>query len=73
MKLHRFDALSFIFGVLIAAVGLVFLVMPDAGGIIDVVTDFGSWFWPTVFIAIGLGILAPLISRKSEGGETETD
>lgn len=73
MKLHRFDPLSFIFGVLIAAIGLVFLLMPEAGDIIDVVTDFGSWFWPTVFIAIGLGILAPLVGRKGDGEEPEVD
>lgn len=73
MKLHTFDPLSFIFGVLIAAIGLVFLLMPEAGDIIDVVTDFGSWFWPTVFIAIGLGILAPLVGRKGDGEEPEVD
>jgi cadmium resistance protein CadD (predicted permease) len=73
MKLHRFDALSFIFGVLIAATGLVFLVLPEPGDIVDVLTDFGSWFWPTVFIAIGLGILAPLLSRNDDSEETETD
>lgn len=73
MKLHKFDPLSFIFGVLIAATGLVFLVMPDAGGIVDLVTDFGSWFWPTVLIAIGLGVLAPLLGRKDEEEEAEID
>ncbi len=73
MKLHKFDPVSFIFGVLIAATGLVFLVMPDAGGIIDLVTDFGSWFWPTVLIAIGLGILAPLLGRKDEAEKAEND
>jgi len=73
MKQHRFDPLSFIFGVLITAVGLVFLVLPEAGDIINVITDFGSWFWPAVFIAIGLGIMAPLIGRKNNGEEAETN
>jgi len=73
MKLHRFDALSFIFGALITAIGLVFLVLPEPGDIIDVVTDFGSWFWPTVFIAVGLGILAPLVGRARGRDEVESD
>jgi len=71
MKLHKFDALSFTFGVLITGIGLLFLVLPEPGDIIDVVTDFSSWFWPSVFIAVGLGILAPLLGRKADNDETE--
>lgn len=68
MKLHRFDAISFISGLAITLVGLVFLIPADPGALIDIVTDFGSWFWPAVFIAIGLAVLAPIISmmRRSE-------
>jgi len=73
MKAHRFDALSFVFGVVITGIGLMFLVLPEPGDIIDVVTDLGSWFWPTVFIAIGLGILAPLLGRSRDRDEVESD
>jgi len=73
MKLHRFDALSFIFGVLITGIGLLFLVLPDAGDIIDVVTDISSWFWPSVFIAVGVAILAPLVSRSNGSDENGSD
>ena len=72
MKLHRFDALSFIAGLVITGVGLVFLLLPEPGDIIDAMTDFGSWFWPLVFIAIGVAVLAPLAARKpDDGGEGE--
>lgn len=71
MKLHRFDALSFIAGLFITGIGLVFLLLPEPGDIIDVVTDFGSWFWPAVFIAIGVAVLAPLAMRKSSDEEDE--
>ncbi|MGD2044202.1 MAG: hypothetical protein PVJ28_11170 [Acidimicrobiia bacterium] len=71
MKLHRFDALSFIAGVLIAGIGLMFLVLPEPGDIIDVVTDFGSWFWPAVFIAIGVAVLAPLAVKRSPNDEED--
>lgn len=64
MKLHRFDALSFVAGLLITGLGLVFLVLPEPGDIIDLVTDFGSWFWPVVFIAIGVAVLTPLLTRR---------
>ncbi|HEX6220042.1 MAG TPA: hypothetical protein VF115_03010 [Acidimicrobiia bacterium] len=73
MKLHKFDALSFIFGALITGIGLLFLVLPEPGDIIDVVTDFGSWFWPTVFIAVGVAILAPLVGRRADGDEVDGD
>lgn len=71
MKLHRFDALSFIAGLFITGIGLVFLLIPEPGDIIDVVTDFGSWFWPAVFIAVGVAVLAPLANRRRDGEKTE--
>lgn len=72
MKLHKFDPLSFIAGLFITGVGLVFLLLPEPGDIIDVVTDFGSWFWPAVFIAVGVAVLAPLATRSSsdEAGDS---
>jgi hypothetical protein len=71
MKLHRFDALSFISGLFITGIGLVFLLLPEPGDIIDAVTDFGSWFWPAVFIAVGVAVLAPLANRRRIRDETE--
>lgn len=70
MRIHKFDPLSFLAGLVITVIGLLFLLSPDAGGIIDVLTDAGSWFWPVVFIAVGVAILAPLAARR---GETTTE
>lgn len=73
MKLHRFDALSFVFGLLITGAGLVFLLLPEPTDIIEVITDFGSWFWPAVFIAIGAAILAPLAVRSTNRAQSDED
>jgi hypothetical protein len=71
MKVHRFDALSFVAGLFITGIGLAFLLLPEADDIIDFVTNAGSWFWPVVFIAIGVAILAPLASRNRDSEEPD--
>jgi hypothetical protein len=63
MKTHKFDAISFLAGLAITGIGLVFLLLPELGNIIDFFTDAGTWFWPVVFIAIGVAILVPVASR----------
>jgi hypothetical protein len=74
MKTHEFDVLSFLTGLLITAIGLAFLLLPDLNDIIDVLTDAGSWFWPAVFIAVGVAVLAPLATRgRSTKAEDDPD
>lgn len=65
MKTHRFDALSFIVGVLATLLGLAFLLPKEPTDIFDIVDTFGGWFWPAVLVLIGVAILAPLASRRS--------
>lgn len=71
MKMHKFDSLSFLAGLVITLIGLAFLLMPGVGDIVDVLTEAGAWFWPVVFIAAGIAILAPLASRTGDDGEPE--
>lgn len=71
MKMHKFDSLSFLAGLVITLIGLAFLLLPEVGDIVDVLTDAGAWFWPVVFIAAGIAILAPLASRAGGNGEPE--
>lgn len=71
MKMHKFDSLSFLAGLVITLIGLAFLLLPEIGDIVDVLTDAGAWFWPVVFIATGIAILAPLASRAGRNGEPE--
>jgi formate-dependent nitrite reductase membrane component NrfD len=66
MKTHRFDAVSFFSGLVIALLGLVFLIPQTPMDIVHAVTNLGSWFWPLVLVAIGVGILIPILLPKRE-------
>ena len=71
MKMHKFDSLSFLAGLVTTLIGLAFLLLPEVGDIVDVFADAGTWFWPVVFIAAGVAILAPLASRAAGNGEPD--
>jgi hypothetical protein len=72
MKSHRFDAISFISGLVVALVGLVFLVPQTPVDLIDAVTSLGAWFWPVLLLAIGLAVLVPVFVTKSGKDEEST-
>ncbi|HEX6298859.1 MAG TPA: hypothetical protein VF148_00130 [Acidimicrobiia bacterium] len=65
MKLHKFDPISFLAGLVIAVIGMAFLLLPELGNVIDLFTDAGAWFWPIVLLAIGLAILLPVLTRPA--------
>jgi hypothetical protein len=69
MKIHEFDPISFLAGLVIAGIGLTFLLLPDLGNIIDFFTDARAWLWPVVLIAIGVAILLPVVTRSGDTGE----
>lgn len=64
MKTHRFDAISFFSGLVIALLGLVFLIPQTPVDIVDALTDLGSWFWPAVLLVIGIAVLIPVFLPK---------
>lgn len=66
MKTHRFDTLSFVSGLVIAVIGLLFLVPQDPGDIFGFIGDIGSWFWPLLLIAVGVAVLAPVAARSTD-------
>lgn len=61
MKTHRFDALSFVMGLLITATGLIFLFATEPTDLIDMLVGIGGWFWPVLLMAVGLAVLIPLM------------
>ena len=69
MKSHRFDAISFISGLVVALVGLVFLVPQTPVDLIDAVTSLGAWFWPVLLLAIGIAILVPVFLTRGDENE----
>jgi hypothetical protein len=71
MKVHKFDSLSFLAGLVITGIGLIFLLPPEISDIVDVLTSAGTWFWPALFIAIGIAVMAPMISGRGRREELD--
>jgi hypothetical protein len=73
VKTHKFDSISFLAGLVITGMGLAFLLLPEVDDIIGLLTDAGSWFWPVMFIAVGIAVLAPLAGRRIQNAPDDTD
>ncbi len=61
MNRHRFDAISVVFGVIVATLG----VLVAAGSLDDIDADAGTW-GAAAALALGLGMI-PWARRRSEG------
>lgn len=72
MKTHRFDTISFVTGFVFLGIGLIYLIPRDVSQIIDFVVGAGSWFWPVLFLALGVAVLVPAI-RKSGSTYSENE
>ena len=66
MKTHRFDAVSFIAGLIFTALGLLFLIPQTPEQLVDVVLNSGAWFWPILLVVIGLAVIIPALLPKQE-------
>lgn len=66
MKLHRFDPLSFIAGLIATTIGLAFLIPEDPTDIVGFLDDFGVWFWPLLLVVIGIAIIVPAVTGGRE-------
>ncbi|HSJ33677.1 MAG TPA: hypothetical protein VLB85_01305 [Acidimicrobiia bacterium] len=66
MERHRFDALSFAFGVIYTLIGLTFLIPNTPFDLVDMVATSLRWVWPAAILLIGLTILVPLVRPKRE-------
>lgn len=73
MKLHKFDSLSFIAGLVMTLIGLAFLLLPEVGDIAGLLTAAASWFWAVVFVVAGIAVLAPMASRGRPEADVERD
>ena len=51
MKSHKFDAISFVSGVVAVVIGLAFLIPQTPVDLIDAITSLGAWFWPALLVA----------------------
>jgi hypothetical protein len=73
MKPHRFDAISFISGVVAVVLGLVFLIPQTPVDLIDAVTSLGAWFWPALLVVVGIAILVPVFASRRAEEEVEVE
>lgn len=64
MERHRFDPLSFAFGLIFALLGLLFLIPNTPFDMVAILADSLRWVWPVVILAIGAAILVPLARRS---------
>ena len=73
MKSHKFDAVSFISGLVVTVIGLLFLIPNTTSDLIDFVTGIGIWFWPILFLAVGLAVIIPvLVPKRTDELDTES-
>lgn len=73
MKTHDFDAVSFFTGLAFAALGILFLVPREITNIVDLLVGAGSWFWPALFLAIGVAVLVPAIRGSTAKSTGDSD
>lgn len=73
MERHRFDPLSFAFGLIYTVLGVLFLIAFTPGDLVDIVTMSLRWVWPATIIVIGAAILIPLMRPRSEQSADEED
>lgn len=62
MKPHRFDPISFVSGLLITIVGLLFLLPYDLTDLTAYLRRGAGWFWPVIFVVLGAAILIPTLN-----------
>ncbi|HEX2155015.1 MAG TPA: hypothetical protein VHL52_13700 [Acidimicrobiia bacterium] len=66
MERHRFDVLSFAFGLVYTLAGLIFLLPATPFDLVDTVALSMRWVWPAAILVIGAAILIPLIRPRNE-------
>lgn len=76
MQTHGFDGISFATGLIFTGIGVLYLIPSDVSDIIDLLIDASSWFWPVLFLAVGVAVLIPALrpstSRDADAEESVT-
>jgi uncharacterized protein YjeT (DUF2065 family) len=70
--MHRFDPISFVFGLVFVVAGMVFALTPEPWRFLFVDLNWG-WLGPLVLIGLGVVVMLPLLRRKpAHPGEPPT-
>lgn len=72
MDKHRFDPISFVFGLAFVAIALLFVIPADPWEIYFGGLSLG-WLWPLVIIGAGVALLAPLLRGTRSAADDATD
>lgn len=62
MTRHDLDLFSLLSGLVLSGIAL--------AALFDVSADIGPWVWPTILIAVGVVVLASVLSSGRDGGDT---
>lgn len=71
MKTHKFDAVSFLSGLVFTGFGLMFLIPNTTEDLINTVVDMGSWAWPLILLGLGLALVVPMLIQAASTDEVE--
>lgn len=71
MKMHRFDTVSFVGGLGMTLVGLLFLLPPRGSDLFDIITDYAAWFWPILLLIAGIAIVTSAIPPRAVSTDDE--
>jgi hypothetical protein len=71
MQQHRFDPISFVFGLLFVSLAALFALPIEPWDVFFGGIELG-WLWPLVIIAAGVALLAPSFRQwRKDGDEPE--
>jgi hypothetical protein len=73
MERHRFDTLSFAFGLIYLLIGLMFLIPATPFDLAPVVAASLRWVWPVAIIGIGAAIIVPLVRTRATSEPEDAD
>lgn len=69
MKQHRFDPLSYSFGLVYLLLGVLFLLPADLNAIDDVFRAVGPWLLPVVVFSIAAAVIGPVLYKSLSSAE----
>ena len=72
MKRHDFDPVSFVSGVFLTTIGLIFLMPRASRDLIVMITRSSRWIWPVLLVTIGVAVLLSAAARMGRR-EVEED
>jgi hypothetical protein len=73
MRPHRFDSLSFVFGLLFVALGAVYLFPFQPFGVVSSLITGIRWAWPILIVGIGVAVLLTAFRRPGQEATVTTE